>query len=405
MVARSTMQGKNNLFIVTCIFLTSLLTSMFAPSLALIVAWIGVIYSARNGDSLQSWLLFAYSHAGALIFASRFLFSDSSDVVNYYGVYSATCSSASGLDNTLSAFGVEVGLPLVFQLLSVLGLCGLSPAGLIWLLSFCTSSALLIVISKIVIKEAPSDERALVMAGLCLLFPFFFTTQLSRQAIASIFVIAAIWLARGVWGKLLLVVFGSFFHLSTPIIFILVSLFKSKRLLSLAFILIPVFLMSVVSLDLVIPFVLDRYGAIDEVAKLSEYVARANDADGPRSDLQTVALLLSAGMLLAWRSWSEPAFADNAKVLLGLGLVALPMLTIPLAATRLMLPVAWFAIGIFLFLGLSSKSLRQLGWIIVFVLLIIRSVSYSLPGGQSDHALWITYPSIDFVPGYWLFSF
>jgi hypothetical protein len=387
------------------ILLSSLLMSMFSPSLSLIVAWIGVIYSTRREKYFQSCQLFSFSHAGSLIFASRILSSNSSDVVNYYDVYIATCSSAGAPETTLFAFGVEIGLPLIFKLLSVLGLCGLSPAGLVWALGFGTSSALLLVMSKIITKEVPLEERSLVIAGLCLLFPFFFTTQLARQAIASIFVIAAIWLVHGVRGKLVLVVLGSFFHLSTPIILILVSIFKRKNWLSGVFILPPVFLVSVFFLDLVIPFLIDNYGAIDQVAKLSEYVKLANDAEGPRSDVQTVVLLLTAGALLAWRSWSEPAFAGNAKILLGLGLVTLPLLSIPLAATRLLLPIGWFAIGIFIFLGLSAKKLRKFGWVIVFVLLIMRSASYSLPSEHSDHALWFTYPPINYIPGYWLFKF
>lgn len=379
--------------------------SLFSPSLAMIFALIGVAYSAHKEDNFQNWQLLAFSHAGALIFASRNLLSNSSDVSNYYGVYNATCSSSSGLENTILAYGYEIGLPLVFKLLSALGLCGLSPAGFAWLLGLFTSLALMLIISKITIQEAPLDERALVMVGSCLLFPFFFTTQLSRQAIASIFVIAAIWLVQRGWLKLVVVTLGSFFHLSTPIIFIVVSLFKRKSWLSILFMLIPVLLFSAFSLDMVIPFLLDHFGSIDQVGRLSEYVTIADETEGPRSDLQTVVLLLSAGVVLAWRSRREPAFASNAKVLLSLGLFALPLLTIPLVATRLLLPVAWFAIGIFIFLGFSSKNLRKLGWLIALVLFVIRITTYSLPGEQSDHALWVAYPPVDFFPGYWLFKF
>jgi hypothetical protein len=70
-----------------------------------------------------------------------------------------------------------------------------------------------------------------------------------------------------------------------------------------------------------------------------------------------------------------------------------------------MLPFAGFAIGAFLFCGLASKAIRPFGWLILFILLAIRIMSYSISDGIGDHALWFAYPPISWMPGYWLLSF
>ena len=62
---------------------------------------------------------------------------------------------------------------------------------------------------------------------------------------------------------------------------------------------------------------------------------------------------------------------------MGLGIVALLFISIPFAATRLILPFAWFSIGGFLFRGLAFTSIRPLSWILLFILMFACAVSSS----------------------------
>jgi hypothetical protein len=379
---------------------------MFAPIVAIMVGVLGVIYSARSCQTLLNYQLAAFSHAGALVFASRSLSSESSDFINYYEVYEFACGSGSTLE-ILSVFDSEFGLPLIYHLLSLVGLCGFTPNGLAWLQGFVISAVLLIVISNIVRKDVLVEEQPLILAGLCLMFSFFFVTQLSRQAIASIFLISALWLAARYWTKLLLVLLGTLFHLSTPIIWglglLLLNRFVSGRGITFLFT-VTLFLLFTVYLDMVVAIMAKHFGEFDAVFRFTGYFEQTGRDAGPASDWQTVVILACAAALLAWRARKLPELWSNVRVLTGFAVVAMALLPIHLAATRLMLPIVWFAGGAFLFRGLSARAIRPLGWILITFLLVYRVVSYT-NSKQEDHSLWQVYPQLDWMPGYWLFSF
>lgn len=394
--------GERGLARSAAVVLAALAASLFSPPLALLLAWIGVLDSARQAPEQVAWPLAAFAHAGALIFASRSFEAASSDFVNYHGVYAASCSGTAGLEDTLLAFGSEIGLPLFYQLLSALGLCGLSIHGLAWLQGFVTSTALLLVIARLVRDETPADELPMTLAGLCLMFSFFYTTQLSRQAASSVFVLAALWLARTRRGVLLMVLLGTLFHLTAPLVWGLGVLLRGRLRRALPA-LIAVTLISLLAFDRIVAFAVENVGAFELLAKLAIYAVPADDGGGPMSDLQAVVMLACAGALFAWRARREPALAGNARLLLGFALIALALLPVPLAATRLTLPLAWLAIGAFLFRGLAGTA-RPLGWLALVALLGLR-VSLASVSGSGEHALWFAYPPASWMPGYWLLAF
>lgn len=384
------------------ITLAALMASLFSPPIALLLAWIGVLASASEAPEHLAWPLVAFAHAGALIFASRTFDAASSDFVNYYSVYAATCHGTSGLEDTLLAFGPEIGLPVFYQLLSVLGLCDLSIHGLAWLQGFITAAALLLVISRRMKQEIPAEELPMALAGLCLMLSFFYVTQLSRQAASSVFVLAALWLARSRRGVFLLVLLGTLFHLTAPVVWGLGAVLRGRIQRALP-ILILVALIPVLAFDQIVNFATQNVTSFEPLAKLAIYAVPASGDGGPQSDLQGAVLLAVAGMLFAWRARREPALASNARLLLGFAVLAVVLLPVPLAATRLTLPIAWLAIGAFLFHGLAGTA-RPVGWFALLALLTQRVVLASMPG-SGEHALWFAYPPIGWIPGYWLPAF
>lgn len=382
--------------------LAALAASLFSPPLALLVAWAGVLVCAQQAPEHVSWPLVAFAHAGALMFASRTFEDGSSDFVGYYAVYDATCHVTSGLDDTLLAFGPEIGLPVFYKLLSVLGLCGLSINGLAWLQGVITAVALLLVISKWLKKETPAEELPMALAGLCLLFSFFYVTQLSRQACSSVFVLAALFLARSRLGVFVLVTLGAFFHLTAPLIWGLCVLLRGRIRTALPALLLLAAI-PLLAFDQIVAFAVDHVAAFEPLAKLTFYSAPAGDSGGPPSDLQGAIQLGVAGALLAWRARREPALAANSRLLLGLAVISLAMLPVPLASTRTTLPIAWLAMGAFLFRGLAG-TLRPVGCLALAALLALRVGVSSLPS-QGDHALWSAYAPAGLIPGYWLMAF
>lgn len=382
--------------------LAALTASLFSPPLALLLAWVGVLVSAREDPERVSWPLVAFAHAGALMFASRTFEDASSDFVGYHAVYEATCHASSALEDTWLAYGPEIGLPTFYQLLSALGLCGLSIHGLAWLQGFITSAALLLVISRWARRETPANELPMVLAGLCLMFSFFYATQLSRQAISSVFVLSALWHARSKRGVFILVVLGSLFHLTAPLIWALCVLLRSRMRRSLpALILLAA--LPLLAFNQIIAFAVEHADAFGPLAKLTFYAAPLGDDGGPPSDFQGAVQLAVAGALLAWRARREPSLAANARLLIGLAVLALAVVPVPLASTRMTLPIAWLAMGAFLFRGLAG-SLRPVGWLGLGALLLLRVVISSLPS-QGDQALWYAYAPVGWIPAYWLATF
>jgi hypothetical protein len=382
--------------------LAALTASLISPPLALLLAWVGVLVSAREAPEHVSWPLVAFAHAGALIFASRTFEDASSDFAGYFAVYEATCHATSGLEDTLLAFGPEIGLPAFYQVLSALGLCGLSVNGLAWLQGFITATALLLVISRRMKQDTPANELPMALAGLCLMFSFFFVTQLSRQAVSSVFVLAALWLARSRRDVFILLALGTSFHLTAPLIWGLCVLLRGRIQRALPA-LILVAAIPILAFDQIVAFAVEHVDAFGPLAKLTMYALPAGDDGGPSSDLQGVVQLAFAGALFAWRARREPALAADSRLLLGLAVIALAMLPVPFASTRTTLPIAWLAIGAFLFRGLAGTA-RPLGWLALAALLALRVVSASMPG-QGAHALWFAYPPAGWIPGYWLLAF
>lgn len=382
--------------------LAALALSLFAPTMALLVAWIAVVDSARSAPQWLAWPLAAFAHAGALVFASRSFDATSSDFVNYFDVYSATCAGSASLEDALLAFGSELGLPLVYRLLSALGLCGLSIHGLAWLQGFVTSTALLMVVTRHALRETPADERPLALGGLCLMFSFFLSTQLSRQAASSVFVLSALWLARTRRARLLQVLLGTLFHLTAPLVWGLAILLRDRLRRALPALL-AVTLVSLLAFDRIVAFAVENVGAFEVLAKLAIYAVQEDDGGGPMSDLQAVVMLAVAGGLLLMRARREPRLRGAAQLLLGFALIGLALLPVPLAATRLTLPLAWIAIGWFLFRGLAGIG-RPFAWAALLALLALRVGLWSLPG-EGDHALWFAYPPASWMPGYYLTTF
>ena len=296
----------------------------------------------------------------------------------------------------------EIGLPVFYKLLSVFGLCGLSIHGLSWLQGFITSAALLLVISRWAKRETPSNELPMALAGLCLMFSFFYTTQLSRQAVSSVFVLAALWHARSRRSIFILLLFGTSFHLTAPLIWGLCVLLR-RRLKRALPALILVAAVPILAFDQIVAFAVEHVGAFEPLAKLAIYAVPAGDDGGPSSDLQGAVQLAIAGVLFAWRARREPTLASDSRLLLGFAVLALVLLPVPFGSTRMTLPIAWLAFGAFLFRGLAGTA-RPLAWLALAALLVMRVGLASMPG-QGAHALWYAYPPAGWIPGYWLAAF
>lgn len=395
-------ERHRDLPLIAALLLGSGCLSFFSPQGGLVAAWVAVMLAAARAPRLLSGPLLLFSHAGALIFASRSFDGLSSDFRNYFGVFSEFCSAGGSPVEALRTFGLEVGVPAAYGLLSTAGGCGLSIAGLAYLQALVVSFATLLIMTRYAVAATGTRERPYAIGGLCLMYSFFFATQVSRQSASSIFLLAALFVARTGTGVALNLMLATLLHLTAPVIFAIAWVLRmtsNKGLVALAAAAACVALYS----GPLLAFAIANLDAFEPLAKLAYYAGELED--GAFSDTQSLVYLLVPGLAFALvpRLRRLPDAARDARLLLGFALVGLLLLPLPLATTRLTLAFGLLVQGYFIFKALASLS-RPIAAVGLLLLLALRIGLIGGSGGE-EHALWSSYARASWLPGYFVSSF
>ena len=381
----------------------ALVSTLFSPSLALLLTLIGVVSSIKYATHLTNFSLITFSHAGSLIFASRTFDGASADFPNYFAVYETICRATEPLQNSIYVFGAEIGLPVSYLVMKSIGVCGMSIFGLAYLQGFLTSAATLLVIAKFSKYESDLDRRAVALVGMCLVYSFFYSTQLARQSISSIFVLSSLLIPKSRLFVFIQVMIATLFHLTAPLIWGAAFLMRKSSGLTLGIVLVASLIITF-SFDAMVQYAVDSSGTVGALAKLAFYKTSTSEDGGVvSSDVLSIGLLAIAGCLLLWRGKQENHTRELHRIFFGFALLGLVLLPFPLAGTRLSLPFSSVAIGYFLLIGVAGIS-RSAAWLLVFLAMLFR-VSTAVTAGTSDHALWSAYPAISWIPGYYFSTF
>lgn len=357
--------------------------ALVSPLAGYLLALLAVYVSAHGARSL-SWLaIVAFANAGAMTFASRNFIDGSVDFENYYAVFSAICAHAPP-DEGLWAFGPELGLPLVYQGLAALGLCGLSMPGLAYVQGLLVSAPMLLVIERGLRAAVPKRLVPEALAGTALLFSFFYITQLSRQSLSSVFVLYALLVATSRMRIVAAVAVATLCHLTAPLIFALGWQLRRSGRVGIA-VLAVVAAIAATSIDRLLSLLLGAdVGAL--LGKL-EYFNAVDRSGGVMSDTMTVVLLV-AGALVVWLGRRRlPSMQRDVPMLFGFALVGAALLALPLAATRMAVAFAWLAIGGYLFAGLAALS-QNAARLCLVALFTARLLSFATADPGQDHGLW-----------------
>jgi hypothetical protein len=372
----------------------SFVSPLWAYALAL-----GSLYASGHQPRVRLLACLVFAHAGALVFASRDLSSVSSDFQNYFASFQSSCAPAFAGDDGAS-FGVEVGLSFIYRVLASLGACHLSIEGLAWLQGFGVSALLLVQGARIVAHTSKERDFAALLAGLGIFFSFFYVTQLSRQALSSVFLIEALWLARGKGRVTLALSLATVCHLTAPLVFGVVWLLRRFGWRGIATVVVLALLLRVYIGDISqFAFQTDFAG----LEKLAFYAGTDEDA-AAGSDLGTVLLLSGAAAPLLWRGGKRGEWRQDARMLFGLAAVGLVLLPLPLAATRFLVLFASFLGGLFVLRGVTAWS-RAAATATVLVLGLLRVALFATAPGGTEHALWTSFGASSLLPGYFLPEF
>lgn len=380
--------------------------SCFAPQAGQLFALLACMACARFCRPLLPLALLTFAHAGASIFASRTLEAESSDFVVYFDLFRDICSGSVPLRETLTAFGLEFGLPASYHLLAGAGACGLSIHGLAYLQTLVVSAALLGVLAVRCIEDRPPAQAALVLGGTLAMFSFIYVTQLSRQTISSLFILMALFESRRssvVWTWLAL---ATAFHLTAPVVYGLARLLRAAPWLSLGLTAALLAALTLYGADL-LEWGLGQADNLPGLDKLTYYAIEFDADESVGSDLRAVLYLCLAAIAslvsLAWRRSGSTEMSKDLRLLLGFALLAGAVLVLPLAATRLTLAFSALAVGYYLFKALVASS-TTLATAVLLAVIVLRSGVFQV-FGSAEQTLWKAYDAYALWPLYYVASF
>jgi hypothetical protein len=377
--------------------------SFFWPQGGLLCGLFACMLCAARLRPLLPLALLVFAHAGSTVVTSRDLNGEASDFATYFDLFSGICSNMVSTEDSLFTFGPEFGLASAYLLISIVGGCGLSIYGLAYVQTVLVSFTMLALLCAHGVRGRGSIQAALIVGGTLALFSFIYVTQLSRQAISSAFVLAAL-LGNGQRGKVAaLVAMATAFHLTAPVIYGLAVILRSPSRASImtGTVLIGAFL--AVGTEL-LAWALEHAESFVGVGKLAYHFAETELEETVRSDERALLLLIAAGLVSVpfLRRIPRESLRD-ARVLWGFALLAWVLLPLPLAATRLTLAFSAIAIGYFLFKPLAVASPR-LALLVLFACIVYRSGVLSL-FDPPDQTLWYAFPSSSIYPLYYFESF
>ena len=383
--------------------LVAAIASFFAPLAGQLFALLACMACARFCRALLPLALLTYAHAGASIFASRTLEAESSDFVVYFDLFQDICSGSVPLRETLSAFGLEFGLPATYHLLAGAGACGLTIHGLAYLQTLVVSAVLLGLLAVRCLEDHAPAQAALVLGGTLAMFSFIYVTQLSRQTVSSLFILLALFESRRgsvAWTWLAL---ATVFHLTAPVVYGLARLLRAAPWFSIGITAAILAALALYGTEL-LEWGLEQASILPGLDKLGYYAIEFDGDESVGSDLRAMLYLFLAALAsLPWRRAGSAEMSKDLRLLLGFALLAGAVLVLPLAATRLTLTFSALAVGYYLFKGLVAGS-AKLSWAVLLAVIVFRSGVFQV-FGPAEQTLWQAYDAYALWPLYYVASF
>jgi len=336
--------------------------------------------------------------SGASIWASRLVGrTESDDFEWYYAIYRPV--DPVPWTNKIPVY--EVGFPLLIKIISV-ALPGLTPSGLIFVLTTVTGLILLFGVERFGLREFSKEKRGYCNAMVFLFFSFVLTTQLTRQMLSSVFLVIA-FLSPKAMPRRLSLLLASAFHLSAIGVYAVIRMFQSKYLW------IPFLLFWVVLITNVVDVYAMASLVTGQIPRLDYFYLMAGDS---AANLATLAIVLAVTLpgamsLVGLKAAEARISAQEKRIMLLLALVILAYfltLNFTLGPFRVFLVIhavlaGWF----FAFLTRRWSS----PWLVVgsVVLILMRAWSLFFVDPDRTFLPWEVYGPFGAFPGYFIFSY
>lgn len=356
--------------------------------------------SDQKGLRISSGILLAFF--SAIIISSRAMGETPSDdfFYYYYSVYMDYARNSNDIER-LFVFGdgLEVGLGILFFLIELV-FGEVSPSLLVFIIVFLIYIFLLVVSEKYLLASISNKDKGLALALIFVFSSMVMASQVVRQFLSSIFVVAA-FCAVTPKGKILFTLIAASFHLTSLPILLLME--GARKYPARTFMIIGVFgILIAFKLDQIYYFLSDLTQGDGSVgsSKLSYYDDKIGLSDN--SSLLLVlnkALIALLFMLLSLKTAIALGFG---RVFLAFIFVFIVFLPVPLASLRFTLVLNAVYFGYFVYILTPIKYVLLLRFLfLAYVLYGSFSLLRSDP--LDPFRLWAVFPSYSSSPFYFLY--
>lgn len=398
---RSIFWGEDSLAIQIPLF--TLFTAFFCPLLGYSLALFVLIVRTHEIRSLERKLLgLCIVFISAIIISSRTIGSFGDDLAeHYYPIYLEMTSGDFSNFFTWGWGGVEIGINIINGLIAI-AFPTLTESGYAFSLALISGALFVVILEKYLLFECSPQKKGVSAAVIYVMFSVYFSTQLTRQFFAGLFLIVALFEYRKPVAYIALLV-SAVFHLSSLPLYVFyraAGWFKLKRLY------------------LFIPIAFGSYFVINMIAPLLEFVSGGlpdsrllyfTNESGIESNLFPFKYLLvvSASVIMVLvvgikqLTEREKSWISTYLVVITFFLFTLDLLSFPTRAFLLIhgMLLGWFFVMVYRRLSVRSCitiSLLVVSFFIQGKIFVDENVS---------NALWNQFDRISIIPGYYVLHY
>ena len=395
--SKDTGGGEQYLHVAAVLLLTAVY--MFSPLVSYVSALLFLtIFSRRLSTRVRIATSTIVILSGASIWASRLVGrSESDDFAWYYQTYNPIDT----VPWTEKIPFYEVGLPLLIKIIRI-ALPGLTPNGLIFVLTTITGLILSFCVERFGLRDFPREKRAYCVAMVFLFFSFVLTTQLTRQMLSSVILATVLFSLKPAVNRLSLLL-ASVFHITAIPVYAVIKIFQGRLLVLWSALVAVVILVKLVGTVAVASLV-----AGYDVPRVGYYLT-SMDTGANQASLVIVVAVALAGLtsLLALKTVNAQISSQEKRtvvLLVAVLVVYLSTLNFTLGPFRLFLVIhavlaGWFFA--YLTRRLASPWLTTGG----VALIILRALYLYFPDPARAFLQWEVYGPFGAFPGYFVFFY
>lgn len=288
--------------------------------------------------------------------------------------------------------GFEPGLGFFFLIISYL-FNEITPQFLIFISTF-TNLILLIFCVEFILQKSSlivANNKALTISLILFFFSTFMSSQVMRQSFASIFLMMAIF-SRSSFTSYLYLLFGTLFHLTTPLLYLLIKLSQSKPKLTITIVAIfGIFLNS--EAKSLIEFILKFFDQGVGTSKFLFYQDIELNSNLLDNGVFMLFQLFILSILFVFNTHSTPEQISARNIYFTFIALFISLYSLPLASLRTTLFLNSVSFGYFAICAINQRYIFLFKYAIVCYMMFYFFIKHFLSNPYDLFRLWYSFDS------------